>query len=313
MEGARAWLAQSKQEDYRRLIGSDRYDDDAASHYSWDSSVPSHATVAEGDAIVIWDNLLLGASVIEHIEHGTKEKRTSRCPECGRANVVMRSTMQPPYRCDDCHAEFDQPEFTTKTVTTYRSNHGQAWVDLEGVLDGPTLRSVCVYPKSQNSFRQLRWDDFRAALRGATQGDPLRVLDVTSEQIAGGHKTRPVRVRIGQAAFRAALLAQYDRTCAITGPCPTDALEACHLYSYAKVGEHKDQGGVLLRRDIHRLFDIGLIAVDGAGVVDVAAELLDYPTYRDLHGTRVHIDLSEKQRAWLRGHWTEWRSAADGG
>lgn len=151
--------------------------------------------------------------------------------------------MTPKYRCDDCHSEFDDPVVIEKEVTTYRSTHDQAWVDLEGLLDGATLRSLCVHPKSQNSFRPLRWDDFQAALAKVPAGDSLRALAVTENQIAGGHTTRPVRVRLGQPAFRAALFKQYGEECALTGPCRSAVLEACHLYSYAKVGEHKDQGG----------------------------------------------------------------------
>ncbi|MFC9768794.1 HNH endonuclease [Rhodococcus jostii] len=115
---------------------------------------------------------------------------------------------------------------------------------------------------------------------------------------------------MGQPAFRAALFRQYGSNCAFTGPCPTTALEACHLYSYAKVGEHKDQGGLLLRRDVHRLFDEGLIAVDRRGGIDVAEVARSYPAYGDLHDTVIKIDPTAKQKNWLELHWSEWRAAA---
>ncbi|XVA03259.1 HNH endonuclease [Prescottella equi] len=309
IDGNRAWLTLSSADDYRRIIGSGKYDDNPASHYSWDDTVPNHANVRPGDVVVLWDKkTLIGASVIEQIETGKAIKPGFRCPRCSRANVVSRKVMTPKFRCDDCHSEFDHPAVIEKEVTTYRSTHDQAWVDLEGLLDGATLRSLCVHPKSQNSFRPLRWDAFQAALAKVTAGDSLRALAATESQIAGGHTTRPVRVRLGQPAFRAALFEQYGEQCALTGPCPSAVLEACHLYSYAKVGEHKDQGGLLIRRDLHRLFDLGLLAVDSSGTIDLAEDVRKFPGYAALHGSTTQVQLSEKQKQWLQLHWIEHRS-----
>lgn len=75
-----------------------------------------------------------------------------------------------------------------------------------------------------------------------------------------------MRVRVGQAEFRLRLLARYGNVCAFSGPSPTAALEAAHLYSYAAEGRHHDDGGFLLRRDLHRLFDLGLLAVEPAHI-----------------------------------------------
>ena len=74
---------------------------------------------------------------------------------------------------------------------------------------------------------------------------------------------RMVTLRQGQPAFRKALLDAYERRCAVTG-CPIDdVLEAAHISPY--LGEHTNHvtNGLLLRADIHTLFDRGLIKVDG--------------------------------------------------
>lgn len=307
-----AWLAQSKQADYRRIVGNDKYDDNPASHYSWDSSVVHHQEVGVGDVIVIWDEYLLGVSVIDRIETGTGTKTTSKCPHCGRSNVVSRKHKLPVFRCDDCRAEFDEPVYGKKNVTTYRGSHDQAWIDLEGVLDGKSLRSLCVYPREQNSFRKLKFEEFRRALRSATDGDPLRILDETIEQLsaqsAGNTRVGPVRVRTARASMRAQLLAEYGPRCAVTGPAPEAVLEACRLDIYSVPGKSVDQGGLLMRRDIHKLFDMGLLVVDGAGIVDIAEDIRAYPAYEALHGSRVDIEFDSKQSEWLRLHQEQWRS-----
>lgn len=125
--------------------------------------------------------------------------------------------------------------------------------------------------------------------------------------IAGGHAVRQVSVRIGQPAFRAELVRKYGLVCAFTGPAPAEALEACHLYSYAEVGRHRADGGLLLRRDLHRLFDQGLLAVRADGTVDVCDALKGYELYAALHGESLQVSITSRQRAWLAAHWAEFR------
>ncbi|MFD6351874.1 HNH endonuclease [Nocardia tengchongensis] len=305
----RAWLVLVKS-DYRRLSSGVLYSDVASSHYSWDSRVPNFRQVRPGDVIAVWDEEeLLGASVIESIDKGIGRRPIARCRDCRRTNIERRTTMKPTFRCYDCKALFDEPELQDAEVTTYRSNHSQGWVDLAGTLQAAELRSLCIRPKSQNSIRELRWTEFAAAVRVAASGDPLLMVDRTAAQVRGGHDIRPVRVRLGQAGFRAELLRRYGASCAFSGPLPAPALEACHLYSYAEVGRHDPHGGILLRRDLHSLFDRGLIAVDNSDTIDVAPEIRSYPLYADLHERQFGITPSPKQRNWLSMHWYEFRSA----
>ena len=43
-------------------------------------------------------------------------------------------------------------------------------------------------------------------------------------------------------------------------------LDAAHLYSYADIGSHLDRGGLMVRKDIHRLFDTGDLAINPEGL-----------------------------------------------
>lgn len=69
-------------------------------------------------------------------------------------------------------------------------------------------------------------------------------------------------VRAGQKAFRAAVTAAYARTCAITGNRIADVLEAAHIRPVAESGENRVDNGLLLRSDVHRLFDLGYLGFD---------------------------------------------------
>lgn len=70
-----------------------------------------------------------------------------------------------------------------------------------------------------------------------------------------------VRPRLGQGAFRVLVTDIYQRRCAITRERTLPALEAAHIRPYGDGGEHEASNGLLLRRDIHSLFDAGYVTV----------------------------------------------------
>jgi putative restriction endonuclease len=70
-----------------------------------------------------------------------------------------------------------------------------------------------------------------------------------------------VRPRLGQGGFRILVTDIYRRRCAVTGERTLPALEAAHIKPYGDGGEHEAANGLLLRRDIHSLFDAGYVTV----------------------------------------------------
>ncbi|MGX8907419.1 HNH endonuclease [Streptomyces netropsis] len=305
-----AWLMYLGQ-DPKRVGGG--YDDNPSTHYSWDSRVPNAAHVQIGDTIVLWDgDTLLGLSVIEDIMTGSGMKDLSSCPKCGKADIAERKTMTPKHRCwnKQCKAEFEDPHVETVPVTTYRSRYEAGWVDLRGHVTAHELRALCEEPKSQNALRRLRWDDFRTRVETGKNATSLGILDNTRKVIAGGHSIRTARARKGQAAFRSSLLEDFGEVCAFTGPMPASVLEAAHLYSYAAKEEHHSFGGLLLRRDVHRLFDLGQIAIDPATLtLDVAPSTRSYAEYGKLHGQPLSVSLTKAHQKWIAEHWAMHRTA----
>ena len=73
---------------------------------------------------------------------------------------------------------------------------------------------------------------------------------------------RAILRRQGQPRFRAQLLRAYGARCAITGTDVEQALEAAHIRSHAEGGTMNPSNGLLLRADLHTLFDLRLIAID---------------------------------------------------
>lgn len=309
-----AWLA-IVAGDNRQHGGNEGYDDEARSYYSWDSSVGNCRQITKGDQIVLWDKqVLLGASVIEEIKQlSTISKRLYGCPQCG-GKIKARVTLSPKWRCQEsgCGAEFPDEERKSwmKEVERFQSSHAPAWVDLAGLLSGEELRPMAT--PGQQSIRELDWPHFVKAVEERRPGNPLEALTFAVGRIAGGHRETTLRVRVGQAKFRQKLLQKYGSTCAFSGPAPDDALEAAHLYSFAVTPEHDyDGGGFLLRRDLHRLFDRGQLAVDpSTGLLHVNDTLAGFNEYARLHNAPLSIPLTAGHRRWLALHWARFGPSA---
>lgn len=67
--------------------------------------------------------------------------------------------------------------------------------------------------------------------------------------------------RLGQGSFRVLVTDAYKRRCAVTAERTLPALEAAHIKPYKEEGPHEIPNGILLRSDIHRLFDKGYVTV----------------------------------------------------
>lgn len=73
---------------------------------------------------------------------------------------------------------------------------------------------------------------------------------------------RSIALRRGQPAFRESLTRAYGGRCAITGWEVLEALEAAHIVPFADGGRAVPTNGLLLRADLHTLFDLHLITVE---------------------------------------------------
>lgn len=84
-----------------------------------------------------------------------------------------------------------------------------------------------------------------AAVEGARYGTPSLVAP-----------------RLGQGSFRVLVAEAYRRRCAMTGEKTLPVLQAAHIKPYAAGGAHSLDNGLLLRSDLHTLFDLGYLTVD---------------------------------------------------
>lgn len=93
-----------------------------------------------------------------------------------------------------------------------------------------------------------------------------------------------IRPRLGQGAFRVLVTDLYHRRCAVTQERTLPALDAAHIRPFAAGGEHEASNGLLLRRDIHSLFDAGYVTVTQDYRFEVSRRIReDYENGRDYY------------------------------
>jgi hypothetical protein len=102
--------------------------------------------------------------------------------------------------------------------------------------------------------------------------------------------------RQGQPAFRKRLLAAYGCCCAVTGCGVESVLEAAHIIPYQGEVTNHLTNGLLLRADIHTLFDLGLLAVEPSSMVVLIHSSLQGSPYAKYAGQRLRLPDAEHER-----------------
>lgn len=142
---------------------------------------------------------------------------------------------------------------------------GTFFVEEEHTLPGPPNFAPNIvrgkrYPLEQGSYVEGALDHLlrHSQVRGV--GDDGRPT-VIPGPVFREHPDL-VFARAGQKGFQAAVTAAYDRRCAITGNHVPLVLDAAHIRPVSAQGQNRVDNGLLLRTDVHRLFDTGYLGID---------------------------------------------------
>ena len=143
---------------------------------------------------------------------------------------------------------------------------------------------------------QSLWQEVQARL---AQSSP--VLD-ESVEIAKQKYGKPqiILPRLGQGAFRIIVADAYDRQCALSSSHVLHVLESAHIKPWAASGTHSPTNGILLRQDIHTLFDLGYLTVTPEYKVEVSNRIKEEfdngKEYYSMHGQPIHLPTLEQFR-----------------
>ncbi|MYB51323.1 MAG: HNH endonuclease [Acidobacteriia bacterium] len=147
----------------------------------------------------------------------------------------------------------------------------------------PNIVSLKRYDTEESEGRRL-WESVT---------DRIGRQEVIDQRTPSGGYGKPqlIRPRRGQGEFRLLVTDIYGRRCAVTNERTLPALEAAHIRPFSDGGEHKPQNGLLLRRDIHRLFDTGYVTISPDLNFEVSPRIREEfengRDYYSLHGKRI--------------------------
>jgi putative restriction endonuclease len=181
---------------------------------------------------------------------------------------------------------FSRNEWIPQPRDWAESNLRQTVYDLD-VGEGARVWAECLARVQPD--RELRIAEFEAAGESDRYGSPFLI-----------------RPRLGQGAFRVSVTEAYNRACAVTQEHSLPALEAAHIRPFAKEGPHEVRNGLLLRADLHRLFEQGYVTVTPDYTLEVSDRLRhDYHNGRSYYPTARHSSFRPR----FREGTTDWRSA----
>lgn len=193
---------------------------------------------------------------------------------------------------DEFRCSFYVPSEMAESLELY-TVEGDA-VDCSSLRAGqpdPNLFRACprLSERSAEQLRSLLGIGTKEADVDSELGDGAIGLDsrgVDDEE----YRLRAIKSRRGQARFRQALLEAYKGRCVVTGCNVADLLEAAHITPHAELTDYRVCNGLLLRADIHTLFDLNLLAIDERYRVKLSSSLryTEYwEPYRDRQLTRL--------------------------
>jgi len=304
------WILKAKGED-SSFGGNLGYPDEPSSHYVYDTNVKNHNKIKKGDFIVIVNkDYVLGHATITSI--GTKKnvpKIRYRCPypECGTQEHYIRKSKSPKYKCRNKH-EFDKPaeehitvdEFTANYKSTYKPSPKNTSVRL---LDKYYIRRNLYYSIQEASsdlvnnkiFSFINYiEDFQAIEADEELNfNSLPDYDPSdADERESGKVTKFIRK--GQREFKSKLIKAYGSICMITGCNINSAIEASHICPYRGKKDNNVRNGLLLRVDLHRLYDNDLLSINPLTLTVEIHTSLKNTYYQKYNGKKLVINFQNR-------------------
>lgn len=280
-----AWLLMAFGE-VRQYGGNTGYADEITRCYRYDSFVPNHKQLAVGDVVVLQGpRRLLGYAKIQRIETKPELKLLRRCPVegCGTTGLKIRSTRLPKYRCNNQH-EFDVPKEQLVECIAFVAHYEKTFVPEPTVVLADRLREAWLHPRDQAAIRKLSLKRLLSALPqaasviveaiarlGASPIEHMSASDAEEPETPGYRPSdgdsrpnvlREIKARRGQRAFRNALRLRYGDQCQVSRNELLELLEAAHIQPYRGDEDNHPDNGLLLRADLHTLFDLDLLGIE---------------------------------------------------
>jgi putative restriction endonuclease len=230
------------------------------------------------------DNYIVGGGFFSHstilpasiVWQAFEEKNGARTEEEMRSRIVRYRRVNNPNNAEDYQIGcilLESPFFFNRAD----------WIPL------PDWKRPIVQGRGYDSEGDGRemWQRVEPLIRGSRQEQPAGELQPRYGDAVA------VFPRLGQGSFRLIVTDSYARKCAFTNSPVLHVLEAAHIKPYASGGTHAPSNGILLRQDLHTLFDRGYLTVTSTHRIEVSSRIREEfhngKEYYALHGQSMRL------------------------
>ncbi|WP_345827766.1 HNH endonuclease signature motif containing protein [Erwinia sp. HDF1-3R] len=293
-----AWSFKTIKHEDLRYHGNNGYDDDYSKNYRYDNDVGNHKNVKVGDLVIITDrDVVLGVSLITELKTSPKVKSRNKCPfpGCDAKKLVPRKKLLPLWRCSNNH-KFDKPLILNVNATEFTAEYGTNFKKID-FISMDLLKENTLRYNGQSSIQEINFEWIDTLLNLNKVIDPTigkHDADDNVERNCNDERKileRSIKQRRGQRKFRETLLSKNPR-CAITGCELVDILEAAHIDAYRNNTHNHISNGILLRSDLHTLFDLNLMAIDPTSLTVHFSKLVKEKYYMTFEDNKIEIKHS---------------------
>jgi putative restriction endonuclease len=259
-----------------------------------------------------------------------------RCPVCQGTGIKRRKTKKPAYRCNKGH-EFETPTRENANCVKYTAHFGDTFTPFTEKFGRDFLRQGCPRFSDQLAMQEFDFTRMESVFRSAFPGAaslisrfvsdaylPPETADSNEKDGWAGYIAtdtddrekvlREIRARRGQQGFRDALRARYGDQCMISSCKVLHVLEAAHIRAYRGEADNHPENGLLLRADLHTLFDLDLLGIHPSTLAVHIHPDLHSAEYGELEGRRVSYSGDKRpSEAALKVRWEAFKQRVTSG
>jgi len=263
----RAWSFKTIEQSDLRYFGNNGYEDDSSQHYRYDNLVANHKNVKNGDLVIITNReKVIGVSIVKKITSEPGIKLRNKCPHpgCNAKKLTPRKTLKPTWRCNNDH-KFEEPLIVNEKIQQFTANYADNFIEISNISMAQLKENTPRY-NVQSSIQEVDLEWIQKILYKKHEIDSVLAKNDADDNYERNSQDerilvkRAIKQRRGQKKFRNQLILS-NPLCAVTGCEVVDILEAAHIDAYRNDSHNHIENGILLRSDIHTLYDLNLLAI----------------------------------------------------
>jgi putative restriction endonuclease len=303
---SKLWIFKSKGNE-TSFGGNNGYADVPTSYYLYDNTVKNYNKVQVNDNIIVVNKkYILGyAKITSIVLKSAVPKIRYRCPKCNTQEHSKRKNRQPKYRCRNKH-EFDTAIEQNIVVDEFVANYASTFIPAE---PGTKISELNSFYLNRNKYYSIQSADVSFLELVPALNSTVRAIStapnnkfsnkdispyVPSSQDDRERKFKLLNGRQGQNEFRNNLISVYGSYCMITGINVVNVIEASHICPYRGEKDNHILNGLLLRADLHKLFDSDLLGINPESLEVEIHPLIGetkYKKYQSQKLTMPNIDI----------------------